>query len=196
MLASEIPTLVVRYEDLIQDPESVLTDVFKFLLNTDSLQDSIVENLIKEQIKPEKELYYKRDPSGETFDKFSEDQRNYFKSSAGCVLRRLGYGKNFITPVNPISNTDYFENDDYISESKVYELDTIVKNREEREIKVRYDYIELNKNSLAEVRGRQEMDRSKLAKFKINNESEKLRATGIKKCLRPYKLLLREMSEC
>ncbi|CAI2369487.1 unnamed protein product [Moneuplotes crassus] len=193
MLAAEIPTYCVRYEDLMEDPKTVLIDVFKFLLDTDDIEGTIVESLIEKEVSPEKELYYQRDPSGRSFKKFSEIQKNTLKSLAGCVIRRLGYGSNFISPVNPISPTNFFENDDYISDSKVYELDSIVKNRDEYYIKVRYDYLQLNKLALSKVKGRQEIDKTKLLELRLNHESEKLRAGGVKQCLRPYRALLKKV---
>ncbi|CAI2369703.1 unnamed protein product [Moneuplotes crassus] len=194
MLASKIPTYCVRYEDLMEDPKTVLTDVFKFLLDADSIEGTVIEGLISKELCPEKELYYQREASGESFDKFTDAQMDLLKSKAGCVIRRLGYGSNFMSPINPIATTDYFENDELITESKKYELDTIVKNRDEHEIKVRYDYVELNKLALSQVKGRQQMDQSKLPIFKLNHESEKLRELGIKQCLRPYKLLIKEIA--
>ena len=47
-VASKMPTLFVRYEDLFRDPVPVLTDVFKFCLNTDSLKGTVVERRINE----------------------------------------------------------------------------------------------------------------------------------------------------
>ena len=50
-IASQIPTFYMRYEDLKVDPEPVLKDLFKFLLNVDSLEDTLCAKKIKEVTK-------------------------------------------------------------------------------------------------------------------------------------------------
>merc|ERR1719469_1123749 len=47
-LVDKIPTLFVRYEDLVGDPRSCLTDVIKFVFELDSLMGTIVEKRIEE----------------------------------------------------------------------------------------------------------------------------------------------------
>ena len=46
-LASKIPVHIVRYEDLVKKPESVLTDLMQFILNVETLKDTRVEQYIK-----------------------------------------------------------------------------------------------------------------------------------------------------
>jgi len=47
-IASQIPTFYMRYEDLKLNAEPVLTDLFKFLLDMDSLEGTVCERQIKE----------------------------------------------------------------------------------------------------------------------------------------------------
>ena len=47
-LSKSIPTFILRYEDLLSDPETTLTDCFRFLLDAPSIEDTIVEKRIKE----------------------------------------------------------------------------------------------------------------------------------------------------
>ena len=51
-MASSVPTLFVRFEDLRVDPAPVLTDMFKFILNVDSLEGTLCERRIKEVTSP------------------------------------------------------------------------------------------------------------------------------------------------
>lgn len=42
----KIPTLFIRYEDLVGDPASCLTDVIKFSFNIDSIEGTVIEKKI------------------------------------------------------------------------------------------------------------------------------------------------------
>ena len=47
-LAKEIPTYFLRYEDLLKNPERVLKECFKFLLDVPSILGTVVEKRIKD----------------------------------------------------------------------------------------------------------------------------------------------------
>ena len=49
-LSQQIPTLIVRYEDLVTDPEPRLVDCFKFLLEVQSIEGTVVEQRIKQVV--------------------------------------------------------------------------------------------------------------------------------------------------
>ena len=40
--AKQIPTYIVRYEDLLTDPEPILDELFRFLLDVDSIEGTVV----------------------------------------------------------------------------------------------------------------------------------------------------------
>ena len=46
-IAKTLPTLFIRYEDLVLNPVPVLTDCFRFLLNVHSIKNTIIEKRIK-----------------------------------------------------------------------------------------------------------------------------------------------------
>lgn len=46
-LATKIPTYYIRYEDLVIDPQPVLMECFRFLLDVHSLDDTVIEARIK-----------------------------------------------------------------------------------------------------------------------------------------------------
>ena len=46
-IAKEIPTFIIRYEDLILNPVPVLTDCFRFLLDVHSIKNTVIEKRIK-----------------------------------------------------------------------------------------------------------------------------------------------------
>ena len=41
-LSKEIPTYFIRYEDLVLDPEPVLTELFQFILEAQTLEGTVV----------------------------------------------------------------------------------------------------------------------------------------------------------
>ena len=46
-LAKEIPTYIIRYEDLVNNPIPILTDCFKFLLDVRDLKNTMIEKRIR-----------------------------------------------------------------------------------------------------------------------------------------------------
>ena len=50
-VAKKIPTFIIRYEDLRIDPGRSLTDLFCFLLDVTSIDDTVVESRIRTVIK-------------------------------------------------------------------------------------------------------------------------------------------------
>ena len=47
-LSEKIPTYIFRYEDLVTDPEPVLNECFRFILDVPSIEGTVVEKRIKE----------------------------------------------------------------------------------------------------------------------------------------------------
>ena len=50
-VAKKIPTFIIRYEDLRIDPGRSLTDLFCFLLDVNSIEDTVVESRIRTVIR-------------------------------------------------------------------------------------------------------------------------------------------------
>ena len=44
----KIPTLFVRYEDLVLNPETTLQEIFKFILDADSIENTVLQKRIKD----------------------------------------------------------------------------------------------------------------------------------------------------
>ncbi|CAI2367750.1 unnamed protein product [Moneuplotes crassus] len=199
MLEPVVPTYIVRYEDLLKNPKNVLTSVFKFLLNTRSLSKTLIKTLIEKETAEDNENYYSQNKPGYSFEWFSPELTSYMEQRAGCVIRRLGYGADFITPINPIAETGFFENDDDFEASKELELDTIVKNTTEYVVKMRYNYTELNSNQMEIVDNEEyqnKVDVGDIPSFEINLEAEDLRIRGdkdyrFKKILGKYKDIIK-----
>ena len=47
-LSKKIPAYIIRYEDLILNPEPILNELFCFLLDVSSIEGTVVEKRIKE----------------------------------------------------------------------------------------------------------------------------------------------------
>lgn len=56
---SSVPIFFFRFEDLIQQPEIVLKDIFKFVLKTPNIDGSIIEKRIQDTITGGKNYLYK-----------------------------------------------------------------------------------------------------------------------------------------
>ena len=51
-IANKIPTYFMRYEDLRMNPKPVLEGLFRFLLDVESIQGTVVERRIEEVTQP------------------------------------------------------------------------------------------------------------------------------------------------
>jgi hypothetical protein len=183
MLEPLISTYIVRHEDLVENPRSTLTGLFKFLLNTDSISDTLIESLITDET--EKEVTkdrYKQNQPGYSFTRYTEDQQNFIKIQSGRLLRRMGYLTGFENPKNPIAQTEFFERDDNYEKAEKYEIDSIVRNTTETKIKMRYDYLDLNKFALKKVASDKhaaDLLTGDLPELEINLEIENIRTRSI-----------------
>ena len=80
-VANQIPTFVVRYEDLKLDPIRSMTDLMCFLLDVSDLDDTICEERIRFACKqdPSKQTVYKLKSTDKSLnrhaDMYSEQQR-------------------------------------------------------------------------------------------------------------------------
>ena len=181
MLEPLIPTYIVRYEDLLENPKEILTDLFKFLLNANSLSGTLIESIIKEETKEDNQQYYAQNKSGYCFDKYTDDQLSYIRSEAGSTLKRLGYVTGVYGKVRQLVPTDYFDNDSFIKASAKYEKDSIVRNTTKTEVKMRYNFDDLNKNQLMYVLSESYaklLSEKKFHKMEVNFEVEALRRKG------------------
>lgn len=172
-----IPTYIVRLEDLYEEPRSTLTELFKFILNTKSIDGTLIQHIINEETKDSQKYVYQNAP-GYSFDKYTSDQIDFIKSQAGLVLLRFGYVKGRYGSVGQLTITDYFEDDNVLRQSEKYEVDTIVRNHIETTVKVRHYFDDLNKEQLSTVVSgaySQRLLNNELSDLELNWESENLR---------------------
>jgi len=77
-----IPTFVVRYEDLLSSPKDTLMDLFRFLLNTENLEGTLIESLIAHHTKKgtKKQVYKPRvGKINANYNKYSSSQIKQMK---------------------------------------------------------------------------------------------------------------------
>lgn len=185
MLEPVIPTYFIRYEDLIRKPLWVLTELFKFLLNTKNIKGTLIEASIKRETVREKEKYYKQNKPGYSFEFYNPELLSYMDQRAGCVIRRLGYDSSFVTPLLPSSMSVFFDNDEDWEISKEHELDIIVKETTEYPVSMRFDYLHYNREVLSIVTGsgyKEKMEEKELDEFKLNYRAEDIRVKGEIRC--------------
>ncbi len=90
----QVPTYIVRYEDLILDPETVLEKLFCFLLNQSSLEGLTIKELIKLAIDEEAPATVYKPRLGKINANkhlFTITQLRHMRRVAYQSLRRLGY---------------------------------------------------------------------------------------------------------
>lgn len=56
---SSVPIFFFRFEDLLQQPEIVLKDIFKFVLKKSDIDGTVIEKRIKDTISAGKNYLYK-----------------------------------------------------------------------------------------------------------------------------------------
>ena len=98
-LAREIPTFFMRYEDLKINPEPVLTDLFCFLLNVDSLEDTLCAQRIRDVSASgftTKTAYALKSTSNNLCrnrDMYSEEQLEAMSETLSEMINFWGYNK-------------------------------------------------------------------------------------------------------
>lgn len=99
LIDSGVPVFCTRYEIIVKDPKSALTDVFEFMFNLESMEGTMLEQRLKEVLemgqsatrtyKPKTaERIYASDD-----DMFSEEQKNYVFRELHDFLLFFGYFK-------------------------------------------------------------------------------------------------------
>lgn len=74
-LEPAIPTMYIRYEDMVLNPEPILIELFCFLLNVPSIEGTVVEKRIKD--------YCAKGSSAASVYKLKADPRNNLSRNAG-----------------------------------------------------------------------------------------------------------------
>ena len=67
---SAVPIYFFRFEDLLQQPEVVLKNLFKFVLCSENIDGTVIEKRIKETISKGKNYLYKPRSAGSGFHKY------------------------------------------------------------------------------------------------------------------------------
>ena len=91
----------IRYEDLVTDPEPVLTELFKYLLEVPSIEGTVVEQRIKDAVAYNKQgggrLYKLKKTTGtnlnKCLDEYSKEQMGWIKTELKEYLYCFGYVK-------------------------------------------------------------------------------------------------------
>lgn len=177
LLEPLIPTHVIRYEDLVEQPKNVLIDLFKFLLNVNDIEGTTIDFLIEEETSSGKAEYEVQEYPFFSSIHFSEKNLKIMRRKAGMTLVRLGYVKNQYGDIKQISKTDFFDNDD-IEESEKFEKDKILRNTTESTVNVRYNFDDLNKTQMDWILSEKYQDLFKkkdFIQFELNMDIENLR---------------------
>mmetsp|Transcript_10067 Transcript_10067/g.16976 ORF Transcript_10067/g.16976 Transcript_10067/m.16976 type:complete len:107 (-) Transcript_10067:357-677(-) len=86
-----------RFEDLLLQPEKVLKDMFRFILAEKDLDNTVIEQRIRDVISGGKNFLYKPRSAGGGFhkhtDKISEERMQKLKEDLEYYLHFFGYAK-------------------------------------------------------------------------------------------------------
>jgi len=111
-IASEIPTYILRYEDLLTDPEPALIECFKFLLDAPTIEGTVVEKRIKDISRSgfaSKSVYKLKDASSHDLIKnrhmYSDEQMEELRETLADY--NLFYG--YTNKGDEESRTEFFE---------------------------------------------------------------------------------------
>ena len=119
-LPSKIPTLFVRFEDLIAKQKETLTDIFRFLLNAPSIEGTVINQRIKDLTSKGKDgmptVYaLKKQQDKKSLMKnakcYSAAQIKVLKEKLREELLFLGY-TNSPNPADEKHETEFFHYDD------------------------------------------------------------------------------------
>lgn len=98
-MASEIPTFFMRFEDLIDDPVPVLTNLFRFLLDVEQLDNTVCLRRIKEVTEKgfaDKKAYKLKSTSASLCrnrNMYSEAQINLMRNELKEMISFWGYNQ-------------------------------------------------------------------------------------------------------
>ena len=112
---AEIPTYVLRYEDLILRPEETMLEIFAFLLDVPSVEGTIVEHQIKRVVNSGisgKTVYGLKPGAGKLnrqLDKYTEKNIEDIKRICRRGLHYWGYTEHPDDPENPTAFYKDFE---------------------------------------------------------------------------------------
>lgn len=175
MLQPFVPTLVIRYEDLIEHPAKVLKQMFAFLLNVKDVTGTLISTLIDAECAEENKEYYSQPkPLSASKHAYTEELLEHMRKEAGCVLERLGYVNGVYGARQQLTKTDFFDDAD-IEDSKQYEKDTILRNTREEQISYRLAFDDLNFEQHAYVTSdkyKKKAENGKLDSIEINLDIE------------------------
>lgn len=141
---SNVPIYFFRFEDLLTTPEVVLKDMFKFILAKEDVDNSVIEERIKDVIARGKNFLYKPRSAGGGFhkhaNKITKDQMDRLKDKLEYYLYLFGYAQN----------DDYPESDKFYSERGINKYEFYdFGGKEKPENKAAYmDFVKINEKML------------------------------------------------
>jgi hypothetical protein len=106
-LQQNIPILLVRYEDLVRNPEPTLGRIIRFVLEIDNMtffQDRIQRVLTYKQTLDQAGAYKPRSGGiGKSLSQYPLALRHYFQNTVNELMHQLGYGE-FVTSTSTDPN--------------------------------------------------------------------------------------------
>lgn len=133
--------LIIRYEDLITGTKSEILKIFKFILNYQILEDTIVEKFADEYLVNRKLLYKPRKGTNfHSLENYTEEQRIFILENSVQMFKFFKYDKIFADMIKEYKIEEVYSSS--ISDS-YEEINRKTLNRTSKEEKYPYDYIHI-----------------------------------------------------
>jgi len=112
-----IPTYAIRFEDLREEPERVLSELLAFMLDVKSIEGTVVQERIRQQLAKgsEKQSIYGLKTKSKGFNRnrpmYNDEQIKHMKDELADVMYFFGYAQDEGAAVNPHGYFDFTEAD-------------------------------------------------------------------------------------
>jgi hypothetical protein len=94
-LSFKAPIYIIRYEDLSNDTEATLEELFEYLLRNQNYEGSTIHKRLKEVTRKgsqQRQIYKPRKGLvNSSMDKYSPELRAYINEELGPLLEKFGY---------------------------------------------------------------------------------------------------------
>ena len=96
-LSAKIPVHLIRYEDILRNPQRAMSELFKFILNAESIEGTLIERYIELAVREKApEIYKPREGKvNSNLDKFTQEQLDYIYNYSQELIVRFGYEETY-----------------------------------------------------------------------------------------------------
>ena len=152
-LRAKIPVHLIRFEDILTSPKPTMTDLFKFILNTPSLEGTLIERYIDLAVREKApEVYKPREGRvNSNVDKYNQEQLEFLFGYGYELIKNFGYEATF-TKKQDLESLKFI--DEFNAESLKKSIFIADESDEVTSIFINYPALLLRKKSMLYPEGR------------------------------------------